>query len=185
MMLLHDSYDHTGSYLPVCNDCVLKHEQYKNSPLYVDGFHGSCTLHSGRSQIIPRGNPMCSREVISHLQQVRKAMSSWVVKGNVQLLPGEVRHLRSYLVGSGSLANFQVYVMILLGIKLFLRADELIKLKVDDFLKDFQIITDGKLIKALPLKIKGEFFYYAIQYSIIVLFFVLTLVSITYRQVQS
>jgi hypothetical protein len=47
--------------------------------------------------------------------------------------------------------------MILLGIKLFLRADKLLNLKVEDFVKEYQVIPDGQVIKALTLNVKGKF----------------------------
>jgi hypothetical protein len=102
------------------------YQNHRNSLL---GTYGSCRLHPGRAQIVPKGNPIFSREVMQQLLKTKEDLKGWKVKGNVQLLPGEVRQLRDYLVGSGTLENFQIYVMILLGIKLFLRADELIKMK--------------------------------------------------------
>jgi predicted amidophosphoribosyltransferase len=125
MLCLHNAYKHPLKvYFPVCAACVHCHKQYKNSPHYVDTCFGSCTAHPGCPQLIPKGNPMVSNLVTTYIRQVKESLSGWEVKGNVQLLPGEVRHLRQYLIGSGSIENFQVYVMILLGIKLFLCADE-------------------------------------------------------------
>jgi integrase len=159
MALFHNFYDHTGPYQHFCDECVRINDEFKNSPKYTTGFHGSCSLRSGSSRIVPKGNPLSSRDVMAHIKRTRDFLKNWKVMGNVQLLPGEIRQLRRYLICSGSVANLQVYVMILLGIKLFLRADELINMKVEDFVPSYQVFTNGKLVKALPLKIKGMFFF--------------------------
>jgi hypothetical protein len=114
---------------------------------------------------------MVSREVDTQLEKSYEDLKGWKVQGNIQLLPGEVRQLRDYLVGSGSFENFQIYVMLLVGIKLFLWAEELLNMKVEDFRVKYQIITAGKHIKALPVRVNGMysllydlFFFYVLTY---------------------
>jgi hypothetical protein len=92
--------------------------------------------------------------------QVRKTeddvLLEWKVKGNVQLLPGEIHNLWDYLIGTGTLNNFQIYVMIIVGTKLFLHADELLGIQVEDFMKEYSVIPDGTVVKALALTVKGK-----------------------------
>ena len=47
-------------------------------------------------------------------------------KGNLQLLPSEIRFIRQYLLSQNSLVSFMIYVMFLAGIKLFLRVQEVL-----------------------------------------------------------
>jgi hypothetical protein len=106
----------------------------------------------------PKGNPVKSMENIPHIHRIKDdVVSAHKVNGNVQLLPGEIRNLRDYLVGSGTICNLQVYVMILLGIKLFLRVNELLDIQVDDFVKDNYKIPDRQVIRSLALTFKVSF----------------------------
>jgi hypothetical protein len=54
------------------------------------------------------------------------------VRGRMVLLPGDLRDLREKLEGADR-QGFQIYVMILLCIKLFLRASDLISICMEDF----------------------------------------------------
>jgi hypothetical protein len=56
-----------------------------------------------------------------------------------------VHQLYSHLINSGSLSEFQMYIMIILGIKLFRRTDELLLLSVEHFNKKYQIFNDDKI----------------------------------------
>jgi hypothetical protein len=160
MLALHGAYiDLRGEYSPVCKDCIALNDDFQNDPTTPTGLYGSCTRHPGTPLLRPKGNPMNSSEVIGQVRRIKDdVLSEWKVKGNVQLLPGEIRNLRDYLIGSGSLNNFQIYVMIIVGIKLFLRADELLGIQVEDFVKEYHVIPDGTIVKALALTVKGKIF---------------------------
>ena len=76
-------------------------------------------------------------------------------KGNAALCPSEVRKLRRVLVGSGNQDHFKLYTMILLGIKLFLRSDELLCLTVEQFCtKMAQVDPEG--VRSLAAWIQGK-----------------------------
>jgi hypothetical protein len=72
-----------------------------------------------------------------------------VRKGSIQLLPGKVRQLRSFSIGAGDLESLQTYVLLLIGIKLFLRAEEVLTITLDfNFDADtqrYQIIHPGQI----------------------------------------
>jgi hypothetical protein len=154
--LLHEAYDNLrGVYFPKCPDCITANDILHSNSNHIAGTYGSCLLHAGNPHIVPCGNSgksaVCAKAHSKSISDVK----TWVRKGSVQLLPGEIRQLRAHLVNSGSLSDFQMYVMIVLGIKLFLRADELLSLTVEQFDKKYQIFNDNK-IKALSVWIKGK-----------------------------
>jgi integrase len=74
--------------------------------------------------------------------------------GALSLLPGDVRDLRRALLGS-DLQAFLSYVMILLGIKLFLRSDELLTLCMNQFDNRLYIVNDDE-VRGIALYIKGK-----------------------------
>jgi integrase len=85
------------------------------------------------------------------------------MRGNIQLTPIEVQKLHTILISTSSHPNRTValdglkcYTIILLGIKQFLRSDELLDIEVDDFISNLQIIRPEKGVEALVMKICGN-----------------------------
>jgi hypothetical protein len=53
-----------------------------------------------------------------------------------QLVPGELRDIRDYLLSFGDLYHFQIWVMILAGVKMFLRCNDVsINIDIVNFLQ--------------------------------------------------
>ena len=98
------------------------------------GFYPSCLVHANKPPLISTGN------VLEH-PVAKNTYEAWLkmktnqhkVKGCGQLYPTELRMIRTYLLGEGDMASLQLWVMILLGVRLFLRCDELITLRMDNF----------------------------------------------------
>jgi hypothetical protein len=83
------------------------------------------------------------------------------VKGNVQLTAGEVRKIRLHLLTSNPspqswLENLKFFTMILTGISLFLRSEELLTIKMNRFVSDMTMIRDIYRVRAIVLSIKGK-----------------------------
>jgi integrase len=76
------------------------------------------------------------------------------VRGCTVLLPGDLRDLREQLVGADR-QGFQIYVMILLGIKLFLRASELISIRMEDFRERLYIVNDDR-VRGISIAVDGK-----------------------------
>jgi hypothetical protein len=70
-----------------------------------------------------------------------------------------VRQLRSFFVGAGDFESLQTYVLLLIGIKLFLRAEEVLTITLDfNFDADtqrYQIIHPGQ-IRSIAIRVKGK-----------------------------
>jgi integrase len=76
------------------------------------------------------------------------------VRGCTVLLPGDLRDLGEKLVGADR-QGFQIYVMILLGIKLFLRASELISIRMEDFRERLYIVNDDR-VRGISIAVDGK-----------------------------
>lgn len=159
---LHDAYAHLRvPYMPVCVDCLhfdnlLERKAPPNEHEKVNpGTYGSCQVHANSPMLLPRGNTATAHDVIQAHNTNCIRVNKWIRKGSVQLLPGEIRQLRDYLTSSGNISDFQLYVMILVGIKLFLRAEELLNIKVEDFPPDFQIVNKLR-IKSIAINVQGK-----------------------------
>ena len=149
---LHNLYDDLrGDYLTTCAECLKFTEQYKLSTR-----HSACDTHAGRPCIRNHGNVVNCHKVAEHITDWKARLAGYKVKGNVQLLPSEVRQLRNFLLSDGSLEGLQKYVMIILGIKCFRRADELISIKITQFNEKLFLLSEQDGPTALTLIIQGK-----------------------------
>lgn len=65
-----------------------------------------------------------------------------------------------YLLSSGSLEHLQLYVMIVIGVRLFLRSEELLKLTVDErsVHNSVTLVDSEGFLSRLAFRIKGLHF---------------------------
>ena len=78
-------------------------------------------------------------------------------KGNIQLLPSEVRRIRTALLAENSIYGLQYWTMVIMGIKLFLRISELLSIKIEDFDPELMMLESTSCyLSALALRIKGK-----------------------------
>ena len=98
------------------------------------GFYRSCQEHANNPPLKSKGNvlthALCKNTYDAWL---KLKLNTHQTKGCGQLYPREVRKLRDYLLGAGDVASIQMWVMILLCVRLFLRSDEVLTLRVDNF----------------------------------------------------
>jgi hypothetical protein len=164
---LHNLYpDLLGSKIPYkshCADCanLFSHRVDPASPPHPCS---KCfAVHGITSQVLSRGNVINDGGFQKHLVVMQKLMKAHLSEGCIQLVPGDVRDFRSHLIHespgdhSHSLRNLQVYSMILVGINLFLRSDELLKLEFSDFVPSLTSFNSAvKKINYLVFKVKGK-----------------------------
>ena len=90
-------------------------------------------------------------------------MKAHVREGCIQLLPRDVRLMRQHLLHQPpgnwciSLHNLQVYSILLVGINLFLRSEELLKLNFTDFVPAYTFFqVETRKIQCLLFKVQGK-----------------------------
>jgi hypothetical protein len=108
---------------------------------------------------------MLDKHVKEHFSKLRADLTrTFQEKGtNVQLTPDEVRRLRNILlIDMGNpnrrvaLEGLKFYTMVILGVKLFLRAEELATIQMEDFIESLQIITPERGVRALAIQVCGK-----------------------------
>jgi hypothetical protein len=135
----NDLQDSMG-YTALCTSCVAEHELLSSESISL-GLSGSCHKHKNNPRLVPLGDvtrtPIVSEEFVLLKARLKKAHER---KGNYAITPSEFRKIRAHLMIGNKQENFTTYVMMLLGIKLFLRADEILSFSVEQFSeKMFQI----------------------------------------------
>jgi hypothetical protein len=138
-------------YSPRCVECVSANVGIDSTTTHM---YRSCVNHAGRPCLIEVGCATNSTEFLDEVLIAKKKMQGHVVRGAMSLLPCDIRDLRRALVGK-DLQSFQIYLMVLLGIKLFLRADKLLSLRLEQFEKKAYVV-DGNDVHGICLWIQGK-----------------------------
>lgn len=114
-----------------------------------------CELHRGHARLLLQGDTTKHIDFVNVDAALKKEGANYVPTSAKQIMPREVKQIQRYLTSSGQLKDLQTIVMLLIGIDVFLRHDELGEVKFDDFLKKCHTITaDG--IKSLAMQIQGK-----------------------------
>jgi hypothetical protein len=145
--LLHDSHGHCGQYEDHCQKCLAlaPADQYKG-----------CRSHSKNPRLIRRGNPVISQSWKNCVLASDKDGEKHVRRGCSQLLPSDLRRLRTYLLASNCLVALQLLVIIFIAVRLFLRSDEFANIKFEDILEASTIMKENG-VEGVILKVKGKY----------------------------
>jgi hypothetical protein len=139
-----------GEYQDACVDCMVLN-QSEGGVLSV---HQGCIHHLGRPLLVPNGCPITSEPYKREVYRGKDLLKEHRVQGAQVLLPGDVRDLPSVLLGT-YLQGLQIYTMILLGIKLFLRSNELLGITVEDFKERLYIVNQDD-VRGIAIGVKGK-----------------------------
>jgi hypothetical protein len=107
--------DLRGAFVPECKNCVEKTTFNGTEATYT-----SCAFHTAGARVRTMGNSYEDVDVEKHAKSMKDLLSDYVIRGNIQLMPSEVRRLRTILLSGNSLSGLQFWVMIILGIKMYL-----------------------------------------------------------------
>lgn len=141
---IHAARGHREQFFESCASCI---EDEQNL---------GCRFHRGNPLLWRRGNPKNCSLLENVISKNTKVGSGYVAKGDSPLTPWEIADMRECLVNSNNLFDLQLYVMILLSIKLFLREEELASIKIESFNEDLFVISSTGFVEGLSLFIQGK-----------------------------
>ena len=128
-------------------------------PVGIPVLCGTVTPHLvglGRGQRVFRcGNPTKDTDY----KDIQDALKNGAYKesGCDSLRPKDLRMLRAFLLAGSSIPLLGAYIIIMIASRLFLRSDEILTLKVEDFFPSLFIrVAHDNSIKALALRIWGK-----------------------------
>jgi hypothetical protein len=154
LTLVHISRGQACAYTEACLDCLSGAEVAGSENLHT--FFG-CESHHPNRKISRQGDPMTDQRLLDYMKSIFVEKSAYVQKGDSPITPFELLQVRTYLCSTNSLWDFMIYVMILLGVKLFLRSDELCSITVEQFLGDFAIVSgDYAYLEGIAVVIQGK-----------------------------
>lgn len=139
---LHDTYEHLrGTYQEPCKNCLTANNMSTVQPTHFRHSYASCNSHANNPKISYQGDPCLSDTYKKHYEEIRNFLNAThKVRGNAQLSPSMLRRLHSNLTTGNDIFDFQLWTMIIIGTSLFLRADELLNLKIEDFDMKYNIV---------------------------------------------
>jgi integrase len=152
----------TGSvYIEKCDSCSKLTSRARSSSRtrssQTTSAHSACDLHTDGARVRSRGSSMNAPTVKLYLKHMRNHMKDYKSKGNIQLLPSEVRRIRTALLAENTLEGLQIWTMVIMGIKLFLRISELLTIRVEDFDPELMMLQSPSCyVSALAVRIKGK-----------------------------
>lgn len=152
---IHRTIEQSGEYSEPCQICIDLFRESLHNGKYCAG----CSYHNGEKRYYRRGNPRTSTVVTTALRFCKKLCENHVKNKCGQILPSEMQKLRRHLCHSNSVDDYQLYVMSLVATYLFLRYDELVELKCEDFLYGCSRITsdsEGTEVFNMVFKVKGK-----------------------------
>jgi hypothetical protein len=115
-----------------------------------------CRFHRGKPQLWSTGNPRNSKEFKDFLKRYMDSKSGYIANGDTALTPNQLRQIRQTLLNSNSPSDFCMYVMILLGCRLFLREDEIADLAYDSFNHDLLVVKERDKVAGISITVQGK-----------------------------
>ena len=143
---IHNARDQRDTYLEICKQCLALAPSLR---------HQGCARHVGAPRCRRGGDPTHSTIWDNALQWSRACGIGYKQKGNVQLLPADIRNARTYLLSQNSIWGLQQYCIHLLSLKIALRSDEYIIVNVEDLIKELCVINE-KGVHGLCWKVMGK-----------------------------
>jgi integrase len=119
--------------------------------------HCPCDLHTDGARVRSRGSTMNAPKVKQYMAYMKNQLRTYEKRGNIQLLPSEIRRIRTALLAENSIEGLQYWTMVIMGIKLFARISELLSIRMDDFDPSLMLLENKYChVAALVVKILGK-----------------------------
>jgi len=117
--------------------------------------HG-CIQHPGKPQGWRSG---CVTKNTKFKDEVSKAQdcveNHCVTRSTCAFIPGQLREMWQHLISKNDLHSLMIWTMLIVGIKLFMRMDEVVTMKVEDFLMACFVATASS-VEGLCVEICGK-----------------------------
>lgn len=139
--LLHDCHTNLKyAFVEECRACSSLNPGLDLSKGIVGSSLPACPDHVNTPVVKPRGNAMSDKTVKNEMTSLKQELNdTHNPKGNFQLTPSQIREIRRELLKGSkkgsvqTIAGAQLYLMMIMGIILFGRSDDVCTIKLGDF----------------------------------------------------
>lgn len=156
-----------NQYESACDDCITASEQNPDGTIDKIDFaspnpsrqYRAC-IRCGIPRILPRGDPTTSAIFESCFNsRETHCENEHVIKGCLALSVKQTRTIRRYLLSDGvnKLRNLQLWTLLLVAIRCFLRCDEVASIDISDFaIRAIELNKERKRVEHLALWVRGK-----------------------------
>ena len=156
-----------NDYRDACEDCIAASEQNPDGSTTKINFaspemsrqYRAC-IRCGVPHILPKGDPSMSSVFESTFNsRYTHCENEHVVKGCLALSVKQTRTIRSYFLSDSinKLRNLQMWTIMLLAIRCFLRADEVASIDISDFaIRAIALDKNRKRVEHMALWVRGK-----------------------------
>ena len=151
LSVLHSHYESTrGAYFDECADCrEIGLERARKGE--------TCPRHIGDSRYHRKG---CVTQDDAFVKKIKMAHTyvetHYEARRSFAFTPKNVREAREFFLGQNTIWALMMWTIMILGISLFLRVDEVLEMTVEQFDENFFIIPEPGVIKGLCVKVSGK-----------------------------
>ncbi|KAJ3122414.1 hypothetical protein HK100_012012 [Physocladia obscura] len=139
---LHKTCGHSGPFLDKCINCWAEEEANETCQTHIEG----CILHQGRLCLMCTGNVSQAQAILNQVADsaTNAAKSGYIEKGDSPFNPLELLRILRFLLSGNSIKGLKLWTALVVGSKLFLRSDKLLKLSKTSIVWDLCVIEpDG------------------------------------------
>jgi hypothetical protein len=113
-------------------------------------------FHRGNARLWSSGNPNNSLEVYNWSVGYIKSMSAYRPNGDSPLTPDELKLIRNKLMAGNTLWEFELYVIILLCCRMFLREDEIGKMVYSTVNSDITVVKSNDCVEGIAIQVQSK-----------------------------
>lgn len=115
-----------------------------------------CDQHLDYPRFFRRGNPTSNQRFLKQYELMQeKLREEDNDRKTGSFIPSELREIREYCLSHNNKYYLMLWTIMIVGVKEFLRIDEVLNLKVEHFKKDLFIVNE-KNVEALAISVKGK-----------------------------
>jgi len=144
---LHKARNMIGAYQKPCLECIEVDQQKE---------YQGCRFHRVNSKLWSSGNPNTALDAFNYSVSYARSMSGYISRGDSPLTPEELKQICSRLLVSNSLWDFELYCVILISCRMFLREDEIGSMGYVHINHDISVIKGNDCVEGLAITVKGK-----------------------------
>ena len=140
----------TGAYHDICSNCVALRDSNG------DDAKGCMEGHYGNPAYLPRGNITKATKFKTCVKTLESYIDlNYLARSTIAYLPSELREIRDHCISQNDKNDLMFWTILIVSTKLFLRIEEALSLKVEDFLMELASTTKYR-VTSLMCKVKGK-----------------------------
>jgi hypothetical protein len=147
---VHMHYETTsGDYTDACKKCG-------EIPMDEVQMGKGCPRHPGTPHYWCKGMPTSTPDFGNNCSMLKEYVKiHYDARHTFAFYPGELRDLRLYLLSTNNKYKLMIWTIMLVGIKGFLRTDEVLNLKVEDLPQEYFAVTQNN-VEGLCMTVQGK-----------------------------